>query len=188
MTVPKLARGRAILTGALLGCVLVVAGSIPAAHASTSSASASAREVSLTMKISPPAVSPAALATPAIRASGGTDGCEIDVEIRANSSQTAITGTALTEDCTGVVDCTQSVDLQLLNPRESADGWSTTRSGPIEHGCTSADASIVSKACNNSNQGWDYRSQGVFTIDFQNGDKFGPKNEETATISLDKLC
>jgi len=114
--------------------------------------------------------------------------CFIDTGIRPNTSTIHLHGDAYTFNCTGVIDCAQTADLQeesLTTPGV----WFTLVNGDTTHGCGGPHSHAVS-ACQviSPNDIRKYRTRGIFIIYWANGAVTGPEDEYSPHESINWAC
>jgi len=120
---------------------------------------------------------------------GGGDECTAGQTLGFNSGNVTLTGSAYTYNCVGAAACSQHAAIQIFDPKDPSIGWTTTKEGIQTSGCTKGHASVAVKTnCTKSSQQWDYRTQGIYTIVWDNGDVTGPVDEYSGTLSSTTLC
>lgn len=118
-------------------------------------------------------------------ASPQLDGCVGHTQVVPNGSWASVTASAYPIDCSGVVACYSTVDLQTES--KLTNGWSTVADGSQHEGCSESGASIVTEPCGKASFSWSYRAVGYFTIFFVNGGSTSG-SEVTSAISNNYLC
>lgn len=87
-----------------------------------------------------------------------------------------ITATTYMTDCTEAGICLQLADLQQLDSSMPKFGWGTIDSGVTTEGCSYANRSVASASCKTVTTKWSYRTLGIVTILWDDGDQSGPED------------
>lgn len=119
----------------------------------------------------------------------GEDECLVDTDVNLNASTGIITGYAAVTSCSPPASlCTSHATIQVQDPRDPDLGWGTVDSSVKTEGCTFADRAVASSTCHSDVDVWNYRTQGLYEITWDDGTESGPQYRYDGTDNRGWLC
>lgn len=110
-----------------------------------------------------------------------------EIQLKTRKRGKVLGGRTWTDTCTGALDCIQTADLQEQSPTDP-DSWVNVENGSTEYGCVELDYAWANADCRSTGVYNTYRTRGIFTIYWDNGEVFGPKDEYTGGYSIPYAC